>query len=276
MRSFTWEHLRSHPPLLPGHPGGWWVALGAVMLVAAACSSGGASTPTSTTPANCPPRAPRTRPTPPSRPVDTATEPTILRRRVEGDLADRARQVTPSGGRLRRRRSPENDIPEADEQGLNDAFIAYRTELTSLAGGRWERHLAEDAVTETFVRPGGPATATTLSRVRCGPGCTRSNGTCWWTWLAAGNARTPVTRGWQSPPDRSSMMSAGHDLVAGGGGGPAPDARAPDGDRGDLPERTDQQGDGRRLAVPEGTVRSRLFYALKALKLTLEEMGWGQ
>ena len=29
-----------------------------------------------------------------------------------------------------------------------------------------------------------------------------------------------------------------------------------------------------RLAVAEGTVRSRLFYALKALRLTLEEMGW--
>ncbi len=30
-----------------------------------------------------------------------------------------------------------------------------------------------------------------------------------------------------------------------------------------------------QLAIPEGTVRTRLFYALKALKLTLEEMGWG-
>jgi RNA polymerase sigma-70 factor (ECF subfamily) len=29
-----------------------------------------------------------------------------------------------------------------------------------------------------------------------------------------------------------------------------------------------------RLSVPEGTVRSRLFYALKALRLTLQEMGW--
>ncbi len=29
-----------------------------------------------------------------------------------------------------------------------------------------------------------------------------------------------------------------------------------------------------RLAVAEGTIRSRLFYALKALRLTLEEMGW--
>ena len=31
-----------------------------------------------------------------------------------------------------------------------------------------------------------------------------------------------------------------------------------------------------RLAVPEGTVRSRLFYALKALRLTLQEMGWAE
>jgi RNA polymerase sigma-70 factor (ECF subfamily) len=30
------------------------------------------------------------------------------------------------------------------------------------------------------------------------------------------------------------------------------------------------------LDVPEGTIRSRLFYALKALRLTLQEMGWGE
>jgi RNA polymerase sigma-70 factor (ECF subfamily) len=28
------------------------------------------------------------------------------------------------------------------------------------------------------------------------------------------------------------------------------------------------------LGIPEGTVRSRLFYALRTLRLTLEEMGW--
>jgi len=28
------------------------------------------------------------------------------------------------------------------------------------------------------------------------------------------------------------------------------------------------------LGIPEGTVRSRLFYALKSLRLTLDEMGW--
>jgi RNA polymerase sigma-70 factor (ECF subfamily) len=28
------------------------------------------------------------------------------------------------------------------------------------------------------------------------------------------------------------------------------------------------------LGVPEGTVRSRLFYALRSLRLTLDEMGW--
>jgi RNA polymerase sigma-70 factor (ECF subfamily) len=38
------------------------------------------------------------------------------------------------------------------------------------------------------------------------------------------------------------------------------------------------QCSGRELAgelgIPEGTVRSRLFYALKSLRLTLDEMGW--
>jgi RNA polymerase sigma-70 factor (ECF subfamily) len=28
------------------------------------------------------------------------------------------------------------------------------------------------------------------------------------------------------------------------------------------------------LGIPEGTVRSRLFYALRSLRLTLEEIGW--
>jgi RNA polymerase sigma-70 factor (ECF subfamily) len=28
------------------------------------------------------------------------------------------------------------------------------------------------------------------------------------------------------------------------------------------------------LGIPVGTVRSRVFYALKALRLTLQEMGW--
>jgi RNA polymerase sigma-70 factor (ECF subfamily) len=28
------------------------------------------------------------------------------------------------------------------------------------------------------------------------------------------------------------------------------------------------------LGIPEGTARSRAFYALKALRLALEELGW--
>ena len=30
------------------------------------------------------------------------------------------------------------------------------------------------------------------------------------------------------------------------------------------------------LGVPEGTLRSRVFYGLKALRLALDEMGWGE
>ncbi len=30
----------------------------------------------------------------------------------------------------------------------------------------------------------------------------------------------------------------------------------------------------RELGIPEGTVRSRLFYALRSLRLTLDELGW--
>lgn len=32
----------------------------------------------------------------------------------------------------------------------------------------------------------------------------------------------------------------------------------------------------RQLGIPEGTVRSRLYYALRALRLTLDEMGWNE
>jgi len=32
----------------------------------------------------------------------------------------------------------------------------------------------------------------------------------------------------------------------------------------------------RELGVPEGTVRSRLYYALRALRITLDEMGWSE
>jgi RNA polymerase sigma-70 factor (ECF subfamily) len=28
------------------------------------------------------------------------------------------------------------------------------------------------------------------------------------------------------------------------------------------------------LGIPEGTVKSRVYYALRALRLALEEMGW--
>ena len=30
------------------------------------------------------------------------------------------------------------------------------------------------------------------------------------------------------------------------------------------------------LGIPEGTVKSRVYYALKAVRLVLEEMGWDE
>ena len=41
--------------------------------------------------------------------------------------------------------------------------------------------------------------------------------------------------------------------------------------RGSLPSSAEVAA---RHGVPEGTVHSRLFYGLKALRLALEEMGW--
>jgi RNA polymerase sigma-70 factor, ECF subfamily len=38
--------------------------------------------------------------------------------------------------------------------------------------------------------------------------------------------------------------------------------------------RTSSRELAEQLSIPEGTVRSRLFYALRSLRLTLDEMGW--
>jgi RNA polymerase sigma-70 factor (ECF subfamily) len=164
----------------------------------------------------------------------------------------------------------------ADAQSLNDAFMAYRTELTSLARRTLgSAALAEDAVQETFVRAWR-----SRDRFDSSLGSLRT-----WLYSIERNLLIDMARSRQRQETRDSQLA---------------DAREPIVDHVEsamaswqVEEAVTQLSDdhrtvvvqiclqGRtskevaeRLAIPEGTVRSRLFYALKALKLTLEEMGW--
>lgn len=164
----------------------------------------------------------------------------------------------------------------ADAQGLNDAFMAYRTELTSLARRTLgSAALAEDAVQETFVRAWR-----SRDRFDSSLGSLRT-----WLYSIERNLLIDMARSRQRQETRDSQLA---------------DAREPIVDHVEsamaswqveeavthlsddhrtvvvqicLQGRTSKEV-AERLAIPEGTVRSRLFYALKALKLTLEEMGW--
>jgi RNA polymerase sigma-70 factor (ECF subfamily) len=164
----------------------------------------------------------------------------------------------------------------ADAQGLNDAFMAYRTELTSLARRTLgSAALAEDAVQEVFVRAWR-----SRDRFDSSLGSLRT-----WLYSIERNLLIDMARSRQRQETRDSQLA---------------DVREPIVDHVEsamvswqveeavthlsddhrtvvvqicLQGRTSKEV-AKRLAIPEGTVRSRLFYALKALKLTLEEMGW--
>ena len=166
----------------------------------------------------------------------------------------------------------------ADEQGLNDAFVAYRGELTGLARrALGSSHLAEEAVQETFVRAW-------RSRDRFDPsmGSLRT-----WLYSIERHLLVDMARSRQRRDVHDSRMAVETEPIV------------------DHVERAMvawqvEEAVGRltaehrlvvvevyfrgrtskeladRLSVPEGTIRSRLFYALKAMRLTLQEMGWAE
>jgi RNA polymerase sigma-70 factor (ECF subfamily) len=164
----------------------------------------------------------------------------------------------------------------ADEQGLNQAFVAYRVELTALARrALGSTHLAEDAVQETFARAWR-----SRHRFEATKGSLRT-----WLYSIERNLLVDLSRTYHREEARDRRLV------------PLPEATADQVEGaiaswqveealGQLSEahrvviveiyfrgRTSKEM-AHRLAVAEGTVRSRLFYALKALRLTLEEMGW--
>jgi RNA polymerase sigma-70 factor (ECF subfamily) len=166
----------------------------------------------------------------------------------------------------------------ADEQGLKDAFVAYRTELTSLARRTLGNgHLAEDAVQETFARAWRAR-----DRYDASLGSLRT-----WLYSIERNLLVDMARSQQRQDTRDSWLAAASEPIVDHVEQAMASWQVEEAVRHLTPEhrtviveiylkgRTSKEM-AERLAVPEGTVRSRLFYALKALKLTLEEMGWGQ
>jgi RNA polymerase sigma-70 factor, ECF subfamily len=187
------------------------------------------------------------------------------------------------GVSLLRRSAPDPDGGEpgrnataAGEDELNDAFVAYRAELTGFARkALGSTHLAEEAVQETFVRAW-------RSRDRFDPsrGSLRT-----WLYSIERNLLADMARNRHRQELRDQRL--GHEPAAVGDHIEAAMAswqveeavhQLSPVHRSVIVEiyfkgRTSKEM-AERLAIPEGTVRSRLFYALKALRLILEEGGW--
>ena len=170
---------------------------------------------------------------------------------------------------------------ELDERGIRAAYSAHAGEMYGFAVRSLnDRGLAEEAVQETFVRAWrfGERFDPQLGTLR--------------TWLFAILRHVVIdlarTRTSAPVPATDEMI----ELVA--------DARPTGADEYDrallawqIEEALRRIGDAHRrvvietyfrrrpyaevaaeLGVPEGTVKSRVYYALRALRLALEEMGW--
>lgn len=161
----------------------------------------------------------------------------------------------------------------ADATGLRAAFLAHGGELYGYARrSLGDNGLAEDAVQETFIRAW-------RARERFDPelGTMRS-------WLFAIErrividlARSRALRTTVPMPAEISIPDDVEDAMV--------SWQVEEAVRRLRPEHrqvlTEVYYRGRKsrevaeeLSIPEGTVRSRLFYALRALRLVLDEMGW--
>lgn len=164
----------------------------------------------------------------------------------------------------------------ADEEGLRAAYLAYSGELYGYARRSLnDSGAAEEVVQETFIRAW-------RARERFDPdlGSLR-------TWLFAierriviDHARSRALR--QTSPLPEELAQVGDDIERALVGWQVEEAlrRLRPEHRQVLVETYYRGRSGRELAVelgiPEGTVRSRLFYALQSLRLTLDEMGFSQ
>ncbi len=164
----------------------------------------------------------------------------------------------------------------ADEEGLRAAFVAHSGELYGYARRSLsDAGAAEEVVQETFIRAW-------RARDRFDPdlGSLR-------TWLFAierriviDHARSRALR--QASPLPADLVQVGDDIEKALVGWQVEEAlrRLRPEHRQVLVETYYRGRAGREVAVelgiPEGTVRSRLFYALQSLRLTLDEMGWDE
>lgn len=170
----------------------------------------------------------------------------------------------------------------APEVLLRDAVDAHGSELYGFAVRRTrDHHAAEEAVQETFVRAWRAA-----ARFDPGAGSLRS-----WLFAILRNVLVDASRAAASRPKLASLETTGDLDEAAQSTGTDELERLLDGWMVEDALRR-LRPDHRRvlvevhlrgrsyaevaaeLGIPEGTARSRTFYALKALRLALEEMGW--
>jgi RNA polymerase sigma-70 factor, ECF subfamily len=175
---------------------------------------------------------------------------------------------------MRRRNHLPRGDEAADEPGLHAAFVTHGGELFGFA---WrslgDNGLAEEAVQETFMRAWR-----SRHRFDSNLGSLRS-------WLFAIERRVLIDLAHKRSANHAEELEQDHAHVE----SPVEQAmlgwQVEEALRRLRPEHRDVVTDiyfrnmsGRevavRLGVPEGTVRSRLFYALRSLRLVLEEMGW--
>ena len=199
--------------------------------------------------------------------------------RVGDRRAGRVDGVTAFGGSFPS--SPQLAAPDplvADEPGLNHAFVAYRPELISMARrALGSPQLAEEAVQETYVRAW-------RSRDRFDPslGSLRT-----WLFSIERNFLIDMARSRQRTVARDAELERAVEPVVDDVESAMVSWQVEEAVRQFTPDhrtvviqmyfrgRTSKEM-AAELDVPEGTIRSRLFYALKALRLTLQEMGWGE
>ncbi|MGH9296746.1 MAG: sigma-70 family RNA polymerase sigma factor [Acidimicrobiales bacterium] len=172
------------------------------------------------------------------------------------------------------RQAAPSSVEAADEAGIRTAFAAHAGELFGFARrSLGDSSLAEEAVQETFLRAWRAR-----ERFDSSLGGMRA-------WLFAIERRIVIdlargrARRETAPlPDDISTIDDGLDAVLATWQAEEAVRRLRSEHRAVVTEiyfrgRTSREA-AEILGIPEGTVRSRLFYALQALRLILDEMGW--